>query len=49
MELSLTAPFAGTLAEVDVAPGEQVALGARLFLVEPDEADGPDETSGEST
>ena len=49
MELSLTAPFAGTLAAVDVAAGEQVALGARLFLVEPDEADGPDETNGESS
>ncbi len=36
MELSLTAPFAGTLAAVDVVAGEQVALGARLFLVEPD-------------
>ena len=35
MELSLKAPFAGTVAAVDVAAGEQVALGARLFLVEP--------------
>ncbi len=41
MELSLTAPFAGTLAAVDVVAGEQVALGARLFLVEPDEPDEP--------
>ena len=35
MELSLKAPFAGTVTAVDVAAGEQVALGARLFLVEP--------------
>ena len=51
MELSLTAPFAGTVAAVDVAAGEQVALGARLFLVEPDEtatatADEERETTG---
>jgi len=35
MELSLKAPFAGTVAAVDAKAGEQVALGARLFLVEP--------------
>ena len=35
MELTLKAPFAGTVTAVDVAAGEQVALGARLFLVEP--------------
>jgi biotin carboxyl carrier protein len=34
MELSLKAPFAGTVAEVGVAAGEQVRLGARLFVVE---------------
>ncbi len=34
MELALTAPFAGTVAAVDAKAGEQVALGARLFLVE---------------
>ena len=36
MELSLKAPFAGTVAEVGAAAGDQVALGARLFVVEPD-------------
>jgi len=35
MELSLKAPFEGTVAAVDVVTGEQVALGARLFVVEP--------------
>ena len=35
MELGLKAPFDGTVAAVDVVTGEQVALGARLFLVEP--------------
>jgi acetyl/propionyl-CoA carboxylase alpha subunit len=40
MELSLKAPFAGTVTAVDAAAGQQVALGARLFLVEaPEEAD----------
>ncbi|HEU4811036.1 MAG TPA: biotin carboxylase N-terminal domain-containing protein [Nocardioides sp.] len=39
MELSLKAPFAGTVAAVDAAAGDQVALGARLFLVEPQEAE----------
>ena len=38
MELTLKAPFAGTVTAVDVAAGDQVALGARLFLVEPEEA-----------
>jgi acetyl-CoA/propionyl-CoA carboxylase biotin carboxyl carrier protein len=37
MELSLEAPFAGIVTEVGAAPGEQVALGARLFVVEPKE------------
>ena len=37
MELSLKAPFAGTVAAVDAATGDQVALGARLFLVDPEE------------
>jgi len=35
MEVSLKAPFDGVVAAVDVVIGEQVALGARLFLVEP--------------
>ena len=38
MELALKAPFAGTVAEVGAAAGEQVRLGARLFVVEPDSA-----------
>jgi 3-methylcrotonyl-CoA carboxylase alpha subunit/acetyl-CoA/propionyl-CoA carboxylase biotin carboxyl carrier protein len=33
MELSLKAPFAGTLESVDAVVGAQVALGARLFVV----------------
>ena len=33
MELALKAPFDGTVAEVDVVAGDQVDLGARLFLV----------------
>ena len=33
MELSLTAPFAGTVATVGAAAGDQVALGATLFVV----------------
>jgi len=35
MELSLKAPFAGTVSAVDAATGDQVALGARLFQVDP--------------
>ncbi len=35
MELSLKAPFAGVVAEVDATVGGQVALGAQLFRVEP--------------
>jgi 3-methylcrotonyl-CoA carboxylase alpha subunit/acetyl-CoA/propionyl-CoA carboxylase biotin carboxyl carrier protein len=37
MELALKAPFDGTVAEVDVKAGDQVDLGARLFLVTPEE------------
>jgi biotin carboxyl carrier protein len=36
MELSLTAPFDGSLVKIDVAPGDQVALGQVLFEVVPD-------------
>jgi acetyl-CoA/propionyl-CoA carboxylase, biotin carboxylase, biotin carboxyl carrier protein len=39
MELTLKAPFAGTVTAVDVTAGEQVALGARLFVVEPARGD----------
>jgi biotin carboxyl carrier protein len=35
MELALTAPVDGTVTAVGAAPGEQVALGATLFVVEP--------------
>lgn len=38
MELTLRAPFAGTVATVDAKPGAQVPLGAPLFHVEPEEA-----------
>ncbi|MCD4532945.1 ATP-grasp domain-containing protein [Nocardioides sp. cx-169] len=34
MELTLKAPFAGTVTTVGAAAGQQVALGARLFVVE---------------
>ena len=34
MELSLKAPFAGTVATVAPRAGDQVALGAELFHVE---------------
>ena len=37
MELSLKAPFAGTVAEVDAVVGAQVPLGAALFVVEAQE------------
>jgi acetyl-CoA/propionyl-CoA/long-chain acyl-CoA carboxylase, biotin carboxylase, biotin carboxyl carrier protein len=37
MELSLKAPFAGTVTAVEADAGHQVALGATLFVVEPDE------------
>lgn len=35
MELSLKAPFDGTVTEIDATVGEQVKLGARLVVVEP--------------
>jgi 3-methylcrotonyl-CoA carboxylase alpha subunit/acetyl-CoA/propionyl-CoA carboxylase biotin carboxyl carrier protein len=41
MELSLKAPFAGTLESVDASVGAQVALGARLFVVSPDDVPAP--------
>jgi acetyl-CoA/propionyl-CoA/long-chain acyl-CoA carboxylase, biotin carboxylase, biotin carboxyl carrier protein len=37
MELSLKAPFAGTVTAVGADAGHQVVLGATLFVVEPDE------------
>jgi acetyl-CoA/propionyl-CoA carboxylase biotin carboxyl carrier protein len=37
MELALKAPFAGTVTTVGAGVGEQVALGATLFVVEPEE------------
>ena len=45
MELALTAPVAGTVTTVGAAVGEQVALGATLFVVEarPSGEDGADE------
>jgi biotin carboxyl carrier protein len=35
MELTLTAPFVGTVTTVAAEVGAQVALGAELFHVEP--------------
>jgi acetyl-CoA/propionyl-CoA carboxylase, biotin carboxylase, biotin carboxyl carrier protein len=40
MELSLGAPFDGTLARMDVGPGDQVALGHLLFEVDPQPRNG---------
>jgi 3-methylcrotonyl-CoA carboxylase alpha subunit/acetyl-CoA/propionyl-CoA carboxylase biotin carboxyl carrier protein len=37
MELSLKAPFAGTVESVDATVGAQVARGATLFVVSPDD------------
>ena len=37
MELSLKAPFAGTVTAVGAATGDQVALGATLFVVTPED------------
>ena len=34
MELALKAPFAGTVTQVGAAAGDQVAMGAVLFVVE---------------
>ena len=34
MELSLKAPFAGTVTAVETVGGHQVALGATLFVVQ---------------
>jgi biotin carboxyl carrier protein len=38
MELALKAPFAGTVTAVGATIGEQVALGATLFVVEKEAA-----------
>ncbi len=40
MELSLKAPVAGTVTEVGAATGDQVALGATLFVVTADLSEG---------
>jgi biotin carboxyl carrier protein len=37
MELSLKAPFAGTVTSVEADAGRQVALGATLFMVDADD------------
>ena len=37
MELALKAPFAGVVDEVGTTVGQLVVLGARLFVVRPDE------------
>jgi 3-methylcrotonyl-CoA carboxylase alpha subunit/acetyl-CoA/propionyl-CoA carboxylase biotin carboxyl carrier protein len=44
MELSLKAPYTGVVSAVDAAAGEQVALGARLFVVDGHDG-GPAEAS----
>ncbi|HZB37014.1 MAG TPA: biotin/lipoyl-containing protein, partial [Beijerinckiaceae bacterium] len=38
MEHALVAPAAGAVVEVAVEPGAQVAEGARLIVVQPDDA-----------
>jgi 3-methylcrotonyl-CoA carboxylase alpha subunit/acetyl-CoA/propionyl-CoA carboxylase biotin carboxyl carrier protein len=40
MELSLRAPFDGVVTRVAASGGDQVELGAELFVVEPPEAGG---------
>jgi 3-methylcrotonyl-CoA carboxylase alpha subunit/acetyl-CoA/propionyl-CoA carboxylase biotin carboxyl carrier protein len=47
MELSLKAPFAGTVTAVEVEVGHQVALGATLFVVSTDSTDSTDEDAGD--
>jgi 3-methylcrotonyl-CoA carboxylase alpha subunit/acetyl-CoA/propionyl-CoA carboxylase biotin carboxyl carrier protein len=47
MELSLKAPYPGTVTSVEATAGAQVALGARLFVVAPDPTDG--ETAAKGT
>ena len=39
MELALKAPFAGTVTTVGARAGDQVPLGATLFVVEHEAAD----------
>jgi 3-methylcrotonyl-CoA carboxylase alpha subunit/acetyl-CoA/propionyl-CoA carboxylase biotin carboxyl carrier protein len=46
MELSLKAPYAGTVTAVAAAAGEQVALGARLFVVSTGSTDEDGSTGG---
>jgi len=36
MEHALTAPIAGKVAEVAVAPGNQIAEGAKVMVIEAD-------------
>ena len=48
MELTLKAPFAGTVTEVDAVVGQQVGLGDRLFVVEPTLANDAGSTEGPS-
>jgi biotin carboxyl carrier protein len=45
MEVTLSAPFAGTVAAVGAAAGDQVPLGAVLFRVEPVPAATPADVS----
>ncbi|MCW2843663.1 MAG: Carbamoyl-phosphate synthase chain, ATP-binding protein, partial [Nocardioides sp.] len=47
MELSLKAPFGGTVTAVDAVAGAQVALGATLFRVEPETDTETDMRTGE--
>jgi biotin carboxyl carrier protein len=35
MELALTAPYDGVVAEIGAAAGDQVAMGQTLFVVAP--------------
>jgi biotin carboxyl carrier protein len=47
MEVTLRAPFAGTVTSVGAGAGEQVPLGAVLFRVEPPPPAGPDAAADE--
>jgi acetyl-CoA/propionyl-CoA carboxylase, biotin carboxylase, biotin carboxyl carrier protein len=46
MELTLKAPFAGTVATVGARTGDQVALGEELFVVAPRESPGSSDSTG---
>ncbi|HEX2678787.1 MAG TPA: biotin/lipoyl-containing protein, partial [Polyangiales bacterium] len=46
MEIGFSAPVAGTITEVRVSKGQQVAAGDTLIVIEPERADGAEKSSG---